>query len=243
MKGNRSVWRWLVIGILVFVILFVAQAAQSHWHWQSAWSWLQTFGLEFLAIALSPLIALQVSADIERNRDSDNRKLEVLETLMATRHAMLNDDRVRALNKITVLFSDDRKVLAAHDALMTALLKPANPDGTYSQQLQDEWNDAQWNLVSAIAQTLNVTITREEFNRGYLPRAISFAMEQQNLLLETNKSLMSFARKELGLKWDPNWLYRLPPGVGITGAFVQGPPESETQSENPPAAPDLKSTT
>lgn len=175
---------------------------------------------------MSPLIALQVSAGIERSRDAENKRRDVLEVLMATRHAQLGDDRIRALNKITVLFAGESKVIAAHRALMEALSKPMNPDGSMPDGLANTWNERQWDLVAAIAQTLRIPITHDEFVLGYAPRAIGDAMAQQNLLVETNKSLLSFARKELGLRWDPNFLYKLPPGAGIVGSFSEaGPPE------------------
>lgn len=227
-------WTWALVGASTVAALFVVQAALARWDWRSAWTWLLSYGLEALAIALSPLIALQVSAEIDRARDADNRKMEILQTLMATRHAMLSDDRVRALNRITVLFSDDPDVLDAHKALMNSLSKPINADGTVPQDLQQEWNDAQWRLASAIAATLNVKITKDEFALGYAPRIIATNMEAQQLLIETNKSLLNFARKELGLRWDPKFLAQLPPGVGIIGPY-QEPPTTETPTPAPPS--------
>jgi hypothetical protein len=185
------------------------------------WGWLSSHGLEIIAIALSPLIALQVSAKIERARDARNRKLYALQTLLATRHSPFADDRIRTLNMIDVLFPDDSAVRAARAELMKALseTKGVNPDGTVDEALADEWNQRQWGLVSAMAAVLNVAITKADFESGYAPRALSDAVAQQLLATETNKSLVMFARKDLGLPWNPDALFKYPPGVGITGQY------------------------
>jgi hypothetical protein len=129
--------------------------------------------------------------------------MEVLQNLMETRHAKTSDDRIRALNRITVLFSDEPQILQTHRDLMASLSKPINTDGSVPKELEDEWNDAQWTLVSSIAEPLHVKISKEEFELGYAPRSISAIILQQKLMVETNKSLMAFARKDLGLRWDP----------------------------------------
>jgi len=41
--------------------------------------------LEIIAIAISPLIAVQVDKFIERTRSDRNRKVEIFKTLMASR--------------------------------------------------------------------------------------------------------------------------------------------------------------
>jgi hypothetical protein len=230
---RRPVWAWSVAGTGIVAFLFVIQAWLAYWDWRLAWTWLQTSGLEALAIALSPLIALQVSAGIERSRDSENRKMEVLQTLMETRHAVVSDDRIRALNRVTILFSTDAKVLEAHRTLMASLSKPINQDGTVPPLLLDEWNERQWELVSAISEILHVSITKDEFALGYAPRSLMATVEQQRLAIETNKSLMSLARMQLGLRWDPKFLAQLQPGVGVVGPY-QEPPDEPSSGQSTP---------
>lgn len=187
------------------------------------WDWLSVHGLEIAAIALSPLFALQVSARIERDRDAKNRKLYALQTLLATRHAPLADDRIRTLNMIDVLFPDDIAVRTARSELMKALseTKGLNPDGTVDKELSDEWNERQWELVSAIATVLKVRLTKDDFSSGYAPKALRDVTGQQLLTAETNKSLIMFARKDLGLPWNPAALYQYPHGAGIIGQYKE----------------------
>jgi hypothetical protein len=197
----------------------------------AVWEWVSTHGLQIAAIALSPLIALRISAARERKRDGENRKLAILQTLMATRHSPFADDRIRALNIVDVLFYDNATVRTAHRALMMSLSKSEglNPDGTVDKKLSDEWNERQWDLVSAMAAVLRLPMTKADFEAGYAPKALNEARAQQALLIEVNKSLIMFARKDLGLKWNPAALFQLPDDVGIIGPYKEPPPAKDEE--------------
>ena len=199
--------------------------------WLAVWNWLSTHGLEIVAIALSPLFALQVSAKLERNRDEHNRKLYALQTLLATRHSPFADDRIRTLNMIDVLFPAGAAVREARRDLMKSLSKTTglNPDGTVDKVLSDEWNERQWDLVSAMATVLKVPMTKDDFASGYAPKALQDMMGQQLLAAETNKSLIMFARKDLGLRWNPAALFQYPSDVGIVGPYKEPPTQPPDQ--------------
>lgn len=62
-----------------------------------------------IAIALGPLIAVQVQKLLERRRNNKNRKLQIFKSLMATRGAVLSATHVEALNRIDLEFSDNKK--------------------------------------------------------------------------------------------------------------------------------------
>jgi hypothetical protein len=73
--------------------------------------------LTLLAIALSPLFAVQVSRYLENRKEDRDRKLYVFRTLMATRGAKLSINHVNALNMIDVEFyGKDRKSKQVVDA-------------------------------------------------------------------------------------------------------------------------------
>jgi hypothetical protein len=174
--------------------------------------WLSADGLEIAAIALSPLIALRISAKLERNRDEDNRKLWVLQTLMATRHAPFADDRIRALNMIDVLFRNDDAVRSARRELLASLSKTegVSPDGTLDKKLS--------------------------------AKALNAALMRQALMDETNKSLIMFARKDLGLRWQPSALFQYPAGAGVIGEYKEPEAPAERGGERSPAADDAPTT-
>lgn len=60
--------------------------------------------LTLLAVLLSPLLAVQVTAFIERRRQSRERRLNIFRTLMGTRATGLSPDHVQALNMIDIEF-------------------------------------------------------------------------------------------------------------------------------------------
>lgn len=65
--------------------------------------------LTIVAIALGPVIAVQVQKFFERTRDNKNRKLQIFKSLMATRGSVLSAVHVEALNRIDLEFSDNKK--------------------------------------------------------------------------------------------------------------------------------------
>jgi hypothetical protein len=65
--------------------------------------------LTIVAIALGPVIAVQVQKFFERTRNNKNRKLQIFKSLMATRGAVLSVIHVEALNRIDLEFSDKKK--------------------------------------------------------------------------------------------------------------------------------------
>ena len=127
---------------------------------------------------------------------------------------------------IDVLFQNDATVRTTRRNLLAALSKTdgVNPDGTLDKRLADEWNESQWELVSAMATVLKVPLTKEDFNAGYSPKALNEILMQQALMGEFNRTMIMFARKDLGLKWNPNALFKMPDGVGITGSYIEPPP-------------------
>lgn len=162
---------------------------------------------------------------MERDRDEKNRKLYALQPLLASRHSPFADDRTRTLNMADVLFHDDIPVRDARRELMKSLSKTEGmkPDGTPSKELGNEWNERQWDLVSAMAAVLKTPMTKDDFSSGYSPKALNDMMIQQMLATEVSKPLIIFARKNLGLRWNPAVLFQYAPGTGIIGTY-QGPP-------------------
>lgn len=63
-----------------------------------------------LAILLSPVVAVLVSLYIQHRKERKATKLWIFNTLIATRHAPMTDERVRALNMVDVVFHDAKRV-------------------------------------------------------------------------------------------------------------------------------------
>jgi hypothetical protein len=129
-----------------------------------------------------------------------------------------------------VLFRDDTTVRNARRDLLISLSKTegVNPDGTVDKKLSDEWNERQWELVSTMAATLNVCMTKDDFAAGYAPRALNDLSVQQALAAELNKTMIMFARNSLGLRWNPLALYKIDDGV--LGPHKEPPPPGTPSS-------------
>lgn len=72
--------------------------------------------LTLIAIVLGPIIAVQLQKYLDRNREVQNRKLNIFKMLMASRGATLSASHVEALNRIDLEFSGDKKYKKVIDA-------------------------------------------------------------------------------------------------------------------------------
>lgn len=66
--------------------------------------------VNIIAILLSPVIAVLITICLQNRRERRNQKLSIFNTLIATRHSPINDENVRALNMIDVVFHDCPRV-------------------------------------------------------------------------------------------------------------------------------------
>lgn len=72
--------------------------------------------LTLVAIILGPIVAVQLQKYLDRNREIQNRKLNIFKMLMASRGATLSASHVEALNRIDLEFSGDKKYQKVIDA-------------------------------------------------------------------------------------------------------------------------------
>jgi len=65
--------------------------------------------LTIIAILVSPAIAVLVSMWIQNRKEKRQHKRYIFASLMSTRHQVISDEIVRALNMIDVVFHDKKK--------------------------------------------------------------------------------------------------------------------------------------
>lgn len=85
--------------------------------------------LMLLAVLIAPLAAVELSLWRERRRRTEEKRLSVFQTLMATRTQRLSPMHVNALNMIDVEFYGNRKFDAVRDkwhAYLDSLTQPAS---------------------------------------------------------------------------------------------------------------------
>ncbi len=66
--------------------------------------------MTIIAILLSPVTAVLISIWVQDRREKRQQKRFIFSSLMSTRHQIVSDEFVRALNMIDVVFHDEKKV-------------------------------------------------------------------------------------------------------------------------------------
>lgn len=138
------------------------------------------FWISVLAVAFSPLIAVQVSEWLARRRAAHDRRVAVFRALMTTRATRLSGDHVQALNMIDLEFSrEDRRDRAIREAWKAYLehLNDRNIDGQVWTSRRD---DLFFEMLMQMARTLGYNIDKTDLRRlTYFPRGHGELEEDQ----------------------------------------------------------------
>jgi hypothetical protein len=137
-----------------------------------------TDGLLIASTLLSPLIAVRVSAFLDRAREDKGRKEWIYKTLMATRANALAPAHVEALNRISFEFSaqspKEKLVLDAWAGYLNHLGQ--QQDGNWGSRRVDLMID----LLQAMGNSLGYEFNKTEIRTGiYLPTAHDAAQLDQ----------------------------------------------------------------
>jgi hypothetical protein len=123
--------------------------------------------VNILAILLSPVVAVLITVYLQSRKEKRNQKLWIFNTLMATRHAPIIDENVRALNMIDVVFHDSEQVRELWHEYFEMLCNQGlnNPLG-YGQRQKKNLE-----LITAMAKVLGYgkSITHLDVDRAYSP--------------------------------------------------------------------------
>lgn len=133
------------------------------------------FWIDLAAIALSPLIAVQVSEFLARQRQAHARKVSVFQSLMVTRAERVSPEHVRALNSIDLEFSGTEKRNVAVRAAWKAYLDHLD-DGPKGAPATELWiqrgNDLMIALLRTIGESLDYSMDSTDLRRAiYRPVA------------------------------------------------------------------------
>ena len=129
--------------------------------------------LTLLAILSSPIIALQISAHLNKRKEKRDRQLIIFRILMATRASYLSPDHVRALNSIDVEFyGNDRESKAVVEA-WKVYLNHLN-DGNFARASTEAWDskakDLLVDLLAGMAVCLHYEFDKASINKtSYTP--------------------------------------------------------------------------
>jgi hypothetical protein len=130
-----------------------------------------------IATFAGPIFAVLVTRHIDNVRRTQERRLAVFRSLMATRRAMLSADKVTALNMVEIEFYRIQSVQDAHRDVMAHINTPP--------PLPPGWNDRHrtllTRLLSEMAQVLGYELQQlDVLEGGYYPQGfLDIDIEQQ----------------------------------------------------------------
>lgn len=122
-------------------------STESWWYFLTTDSFLSFCTL--VAIILSPIIALRVTAALDKRNEATKRKLELFRSLMKTRNAIFDAEHVHALNLIEVEFYGVEPVLSA----FTTYIESRRPNEPTEKTAYDRYvEDGQRKRIDLIYQ-------------------------------------------------------------------------------------------
>ena len=138
--------------------------------------------LTILAIALSPLIAVLVTVYLQNRKEERSHKLNVLATLIGSRHAPTSEETVRALNLIDVVFHDAPRVRELWHEYFGMLNNEGlnNPNGFQQRQKKN------LEMITEMAKALGYgeAITHLDMDRVYYPVALGEQARKNTALVD-----------------------------------------------------------
>lgn len=156
------------------------------------------------ATLLGPILAVQAQKYLERRRATNDRRLQIFRTLMATRAATLGAVHVDALNAIPVEFYGTRGPLKdINDAWKLFLDHHAHEGPSFEVWLQKR-NDLFLDLLFLLSKYLRYGFSRAQLERDiYSPRAHGELENEQTMIrkgfakLFNGEAVLPVAIKEL----------------------------------------------
>jgi len=121
-----------------------------------------------VAILLAPLIAVQVSIFIEKQREKRKRKINVFTALMATRAAGLSPKHVEALNLIDIEFYKDKLVTDSWKAYIDHLNDKSLTREIWLNKTTDMFTDLLFNMGVTLGYNFDKTHIKRS---SYSPQA------------------------------------------------------------------------
>lgn len=154
--------------------------------------------LTIFAVLISPLLAVQVTAFLERRRQYRERRLNIFRTLMGTRAAGLSPDHVQALNMIDIEFyGGSRKTKEVLRAWRTYLDHLGDKKSFTQESWIEKRTDLFIDLLHNMAVCLNYDFDKVHIKRtSYFPQGYGDMEDDQNII---RKGLVALVKGEISL--------------------------------------------
>lgn len=158
--------------------------------------------VHLLAIIISPVVAVLVSMYIQDKKEEKRAKRNILEIMISTRHNQVNEQTVRVMNMIDIIFADDKDVRR----LWVEYFLMLNNEGLNNENGNKLRKDKNMELIHAMANAVGIgaKINLLDLSRIYCPQGLvnqnelaqSLAVELLRVLKST-KSLHVEAQQEI----------------------------------------------
>ena len=154
--------------------------------------------LTLLAILLSPAIAVGVTLWYQRRKEKRDARRWILTTLLSTRHSPINDESVRALNLIDVVFHDAPSVRK----LWREYYEMLGNEGLNNLMGWGQRQRKNLELITEMAKVLGYgkEITHLDVDRVYSPQGLE---DQARRTRELSDELLRVLKGSQGLQITP----------------------------------------
>jgi hypothetical protein len=154
--------------------------------------------LTLFALILGPALAVGIQLWFSRRHEDRQRKLNVLDTLLAYRGRTLHTDNVRALNTVPLVFYKHQKVQQKFKALIDSFTDDGWNANPVPQSTITASQDALAELLSEMAKVLKYEFDHTEIKgQAYAPRAYE---NEQKYQLESRAAFLPILRGESPLR-------------------------------------------
>ena len=150
--------------------------------------------INIIAIALSPLIAVRVSAWLQTQKEKRLMRMNIFMSLMSTRHHIApTDETVRSLNMIDVVFCDEEKIKKLWREYFEMLYNPPS---------SSLWEKKKFELITEMAKVVGFEkeITLQDVERVYSPIGINEDWRRAREILD---ELLRVLKESKGLQVVP----------------------------------------
>jgi hypothetical protein len=151
--------------------------------------------ISIIAILLSPLIAVMVSIRVQDWKEKRHHRRYIFSTLMSTRHQVISDEIVRALNMVDVAFLNKRAVRR----LWKEYLEMLNNEGLNNPLGWEQRSQKRLELIQEMAKAVGYgkKISHLDVTRFYMPVGL---VEDRQRSKEIGDELLRVLKESHGIK-------------------------------------------
>ena len=169
-----------------------------------------------LAVIFAPIITLVISSILQDQKDKRYQKIEIFKLLTADRHDLVNENTVRALNLIDVVFSDHKDVTHLWREYYEMQTNTGFNNENGNKLREEKYKE----LIHAMATILGYKNYHLDISRVYNPSGLATQKFLNNsILLELHKLLSNSEKVNINIT-----------PIGIAQSIIENKKENHKDS-------------